>query len=88
MRRDIYLFPSIAVASNIVNILTMLRINSEQLIISGLSQSCRSNSEKHNNRHFDDICPRLLLSMEETDRVAIMLFKLKSVKVNKYNFLS
>ena len=85
MGQDIYLFPSIAVASN--------KQRTTDIYHSGLSQSCRSNSEKllrlkKNNRHVDDICPRLLLPMKETDRVAVMLIKLKAVKVNKYNFLS
>ena len=86
MGRDIYLFPSIAVASS--------KQRTTDIYHSGLSQSCRSNSEKllrlKKQQHFDDICPRRLLPMEETDRVAVMLFKCysKSVKVNKYNFLS
>ena len=79
MRRDIYLFGLIAVASikqwttNIYHFRFMAVV---------LIKQWKTNKVSSNSRHFDDICPRLFLPKKETDRVAIMLFKLKSVFVS------
>ena len=79
MGKDINIFRFIAFASikqrttNIYHFRFIAVVSIKQL---------KTSKVQNNSRHFDDICPRLFLPKKETDRVAIMLFNMKSVFVS------